>query len=175
MKTRELPPRLNFKNGGYYHVERNIWNFLGRDKEIALNEYRSIEGLRAKRLNLVTSGNYDKLYRRTKMNAVAREIPFLLEPHQFSDLVAEARGKCQLTGIRFDTSSIEGAYRKPFAPSLDRINSSGVYERGNVRLVCCAVNAALSDWGVVVFERLVTAYYWHHRRRLRAPPKAQTL
>jgi hypothetical protein len=175
MRKRDLPPRLTFKHGGYYYVERGIWNPLGRDKEAALDEYRAIEGLRTKRLNLVTSGNYDKLYRRAKMNAAAREIPFLLEPHQFSDLVSDARGKCQVTGIKFDTSSIEGAYRKPFAPSLDRINSSGVYERGNVRLVCCAVNAALSDWGIMVFERLVTAYYWHHRRRLKVSTKVGTV
>ena len=147
------------------------WISLGREEKVALIEYRRRERGRSERLLLVADGDYAKLFSRSMRNAEVREVPFLLRRPEFDELVAEAHGKCQLTGIRFDTSRIEGARRRPFAPSLDRIRAGGAYERGNVRLICCAVNTALSDWGTAVLERVATSYYWHHRRRLRRVAK----
>ncbi len=49
------------------------------------------------------------------------------------------------------------SYRAPFAPSIDRINSEKGYTDGNVRLVCVAVNWALSDWGIEVFEKICSS------------------
>lgn len=131
-----------------------------------MKKYRALEGERAETLQIVTAGNYKALYRRAQLNAEKREIPFLLAPHEFDQLVKRSKGRCEVTGIKFDLGVIAGAYRRPFVPSLDRINAGGAYEVGNVRLVCCAVNAALCDWGIAVFEKLSTAYYWRNRRRL---------
>lgn len=160
-------PRLHEKHGAYYYVLRNQWQHLGRDKKEALKKYKALEEERSETLGIVTAGNYRVLYKRAQRNAAVREIPFLLAPHEFDQIVKRAKGRCELTGIRFELGAIEGAYRRPFAPSLDRIMSGGAYEFGNVRLVCCAVNAALSDWGLAVFERMTTAYYWRNRRRLK--------
>ncbi len=40
-KGRDLPPYVHPKNGAYYYVRRNKWEFLSRDKETALRLYRS--------------------------------------------------------------------------------------------------------------------------------------
>lgn len=70
----------------------------------------------------------------------------------------EAQGwKCAVSGIPFDleaTGPNRRAFRKPFRPSLDRIQCRGPYSRGNVRIVCVAVNVALNEWGDEVLSRI---------------------
>ena len=81
------------------------------------------------------------------------------------DLVAltfelfEAQGaRCGLTGIAFDLRVVGcGQARRPFAPSLHRIDSSAGYTRDNTRLVCQAVNFALNAYGEDVFRDIVLA------------------
>lgn len=84
-------------------------------------------------------------------------ISFSLTKGDMADLIRQAGGKCTVTGITFRFERWPGSYRRPFAPSLDRRNSRGNYERRNVRLVCVAVNTALSDWGEPVFWEIVKA------------------
>ena len=65
----------------------------------------------------------------------------------------------------------------PFAPSIDRILSSGGYTRHNARLVCAAVNFGMGQWGEELFltlARYAVAYdkaksgsdetYWRARQ-----------
>jgi hypothetical protein len=81
------------------------------------------------------------------------------------DLVAltfelfEAQGaRCALTGIGFDLRVVgTGQARRPFAPSLDRIDASAGYTRDNTRLVCQAVNFALNAFGEDVFREIALA------------------
>jgi hypothetical protein len=81
------------------------------------------------------------------------------------DLVAltfelfEAQGaRCGLTGIGFDLRVVGcGQARRPFAPSLHRIDSSAGYTRDNTRLVCQAVNFALNAYGEDMFRDIVLA------------------
>lgn len=66
--------------------------------------------------------------------------------------------KCALTGIPF-FMRVSGEWgRHPFAPSIDRINSSKGYVEGNCRVVAVAVNIALADWGEDVFRRIAEGY-----------------
>ena len=77
------------------------------------------------------------------------------EPFQRDDLVAlwkDGEGRCMLTGLPFRETAVgSGRARRPFAPSLDRIDSSQPYSRRNCRLVLQAVNFALNSWGDDVF------------------------
>lgn len=73
-------------------------------------------------------------------------------------VVARAAGRCEVTGIQFDDSREWTGRRRPFAPSLDRIDSTKGYVAGNVRLVCLIVNCALGDFGDDAFERMARAY-----------------
>ena len=67
-------------------------------------------------------------------------------------------GRCALTGLPFDLRIIgTGKTRRPFAPSLDRIDSTGGYTRDNVRLVCQAVNFALNAYGEDTFREIAAA------------------
>ncbi len=51
-----------------------------------------------------------------------------------------------------------GWRRAPWAPSVDRIDSSKGYVPGNVRLVCVAANLAMNEWGEDVLARVARAY-----------------
>lgn len=66
--------------------------------------------------------------------------------------------RCALTGIRFKTAKLEGqaGTRNPYAPSLDRIDTSKGYEAGNVRIVLLAVNVALNEWGEELLREIAS-------------------
>jgi hypothetical protein len=68
------------------------------------------------------------------------------------ELWRESKGRCMMTGLRFKETPVgNGRARRPFAPSLDRIDSSLPYSRRNCRLVLQAVTFALNAWGDDVF------------------------
>lgn len=74
------------------------------------------------------------------------------------DLYQAQGGRCALSGLRFDLRSAGyGKARRPFAPSLDRIDSRGGYTRENVRLVCQVVNFALNAYGEDIFREIAVA------------------
>lgn len=57
-------------------------------------------------------------------------------------------GRCEVTGYPLDLSPVTSKYeRRPNSPSLDRIDPARGYLIGNVRVVCLAVNLAMSNWG----------------------------
>jgi hypothetical protein len=57
-----------------------------------------------------------------------------------------------LTGLQFRETSVgSGKARRPYAPSLDRIEPEKPYTRRNCRLVLQAVNFALNAFGDDVF------------------------
>jgi hypothetical protein len=76
-------------------------------------------------------------------------------PFNRDDLIAlwnESNGRCMMTGLPFKETPVgDGKARRPFAPSLDRIDSELPYTRRNCRLVLQAVNFALNAWGDDVF------------------------
>jgi hypothetical protein len=56
--------------------------------------------------------------------------------------------RCLLSGLPFKLDVLgTGKAPRPFAPSIDRIDSRGGYVRGNVRVVCWGVNCLLGTWG----------------------------
>jgi hypothetical protein len=65
-------------------------------------------------------------------------------------------GRCALTGKAFDLQKIgAGQAKRPYAPSLDRIDSTSGYTGDNIRLVCQVVNFALNSYGEDVFTEIV--------------------
>ena len=58
---------------------------------------------------------------------------------------------CAVTGMQFDLNTKYGTI------SIDRIDSTGGYTIGNVRLVRWQVNAALQDWGIAPFTAMCCA------------------
>jgi hypothetical protein len=57
-------------------------------------------------------------------------------------------GRCAVSGLEFSEVVVgTGRARKPYAPSLDRIDRSRGYEPDNVRLVTAVANFAMNAWG----------------------------
>lgn len=105
-----------------------------------------------------TKSYISRIFKAARRRSMANGTPYTLTSEQERDLYLESNGCCAVTGIRFRMGKNEGGYRAPFAPSIDRIDSRFGYTKDNVRVVCIAVNWALSDWGEGVFRRICAAY-----------------
>lgn len=58
-------------------------------------------------------------------------------------------GRCAVSGLEFSCERIGiGQARRPFAPSLDRIDPTKPYPRENVRVVAQVANFAVNAWGL---------------------------
>jgi hypothetical protein len=80
------------------------------------------------------------IQKRTKL----RKWESALTLQELHALLLQSGGLCALTGIPM---VIDAPKRDPFSISVDRIDSSRGYCYGNVRLICLAVNLAMSHWG----------------------------
>jgi len=67
-------------------------------------------------------------------------------------MLNEAGWRCAVSGQPFTLEPLNG--KRPYAPSIDRINSAIGYVPGNTRIVCVAVNYAMNVWGESVIWRL---------------------
>lgn len=89
-------------------------------------------------------------------------------------LLQESSGVCALTGIPFDLTDPGVGRRRPWAPSVDRIDNAKGYEPENLRLVCVAVNIALSDFGegvlMEISRRMARRYSGRNIGALTAQP-----
>lgn len=85
-------------------------------------------------------GRAKDLFRSAKKRAIDKKIEFNICFEQV--LVLVLIGKCSKSGICFDLSKpVEKIKRKPFAPSLDRIDSFKGYTPENIQIVCNLYNA----------------------------------
>lgn len=69
---------------------------------------------------------------------------------------------CAQTGIAFRHDWDGGARQNPFAPSVDRVDSTKGYTRDNVQLVCWAYNVAKSVWPDEVVLEMARALVSKH-------------
>lgn len=101
------------------------------------------------------------LFLAAKKNANQRGIAFDLTLEDVEGLVAASGGRCTVTGIALSNDRGElpqgRRMRRPWAPSLDRVNSDTGYTLANCRVVCCAANYAMSQWGEEVLVEMAKA------------------
>lgn len=88
---------------------------------------------------------------RHRAQAKAKGMDFNISADFIISLAAKQQWRCALTGIKFNLRKIEGKRRRPYAPSIDRIDSAQGYVESNVRVVCLATNLALNEWGDEIF------------------------
>lgn len=98
-----------------------------------------------------------RLINSIKKNARPRGLEVAVEYQDLLQLWVRSGGKCAVSGLPFDMRKCVGSKRRPFAMSVDRIDSSKGYTKDNCRLVCVAVNYAMGDWGQEVLERIAFA------------------
>ena len=87
------------------------------------------------------------MWRETKKRALRHGILFDLSESDMLALFERSGGRCEVSGIVFKTTQVKLSHKRPYIPSLDRIRSADGYTLENCRLVCCAVNMAMNDWG----------------------------
>ena len=100
-----------------------------------------------------------RLQRRANTRADRARIKFdLKNPEHAATLYDLQKGCCAVSGVKFNLKRFDDALVKyPFAPSIDRVLSSGGYTEDNVRLVCVAVNFGMGQWGQEVYMTLARA------------------
>src|SRR5829696_9123157 len=92
---------------------------------------------------------------------------FILNFEEVHEILRRQHGCCAVSGLRFSMIRVSESFvKRPFAPSLERIDCSGGYTRLNVRLVCTAVNFGLGQWGDEVFRTIAEATVRHRRSAL---------
>lgn len=91
-----------------------------------------------------------------------------LSPQDLRILFDRSGGKCEATGIPFSLQPAPNCRRKPYAPSLDRLDNSRPYSLDNCRLVCVAVNIAINEWGEEIFGDVAMGFLVNARRLVTA-------
>lgn len=96
-----------------------------------------------------------------KKNAARKGVPYEISAEQLQYLIAESRGRCCVSGLPFSPDNKAGSHKRPFMPSLDRIECGKGYTFENCRLVCVVVNSAMNEWGMHVLERVAMSMATH--------------
>jgi|TARA_B110000259_G_C13940318_1_gene372501 hypothetical protein len=108
--------------------------------------------------NNVTS-RINKLYHSSKTNSIKKTLQFNITTDYLETLYIGCQGRCPFTGIKLDPVSGTIAERNPKGISIDRIDSSQGYVKGNVRLVSTWYNnakaAGTDEFIVEMSKRLV--------------------
>lgn len=70
-------------------------------------------------------------------------------------MLLSSAGKCAVTGLAFSRTETP---RDAYKPSIDRIDNSMGYSRGNCRITLMAVNLAMNVWGADTFKTIALAF-----------------
>jgi len=120
----------------------------------------------------LTREEFTNIHHKAKENARQRGIEFALHRDQVVLLYGKSGGYCQVTGITFNRFRPAGSTKRPWYPSLDRIDSSKPYTFDNCRLVCVAANFAMGEWGEWVLKALSSSMVLGLAGNLRNGPEA---
>ena len=100
-----------------------------------------------------------KLISSSKRRSEKKGYKFNLNDEWFKEKLKDQDNKCLLTDIKFDFGTGSNEYhRNPFAPSIDRIDSSLGYVKSNCRIVISFINIAINEYPDDLFTRVSINY-----------------
>lgn len=105
----------------------------------------------------LTPREWVDLCNRAKERARMRGIEYKLTRQDMEYLFEVSQGRCSVSGIVFNRFRPLNSTKRPWYPSLDRIDSSKPYTLDNCRFVCVAVNIAMGEWGEWVIKGIAKA------------------
>lgn len=166
-----LPPLMTVKAGRYYYLQPKEgggrkWVSLSRNLDEALQQHAALTNGRfdanaleptapLQRLVVALRRTFDAAKKRSKGRDA---IYFTLTFDDVMEMATRQNWRCAMTGIKFADTKVAGAHARPFMASIDRVKCSEGYTKTNSRLVCVAVNLALSTYGESVFGTIARAY-----------------
>ncbi len=157
----DLPTHMRFRRGVYFVVQpgRGKWLNVGRNRALALELYAGI-------MTLPTGDHMDgaRILATSRRNAKTRGIEHHLTAADLQAMLLRSKGRCEVTGIPFAYDRGD-AKKRPWSPSIDRIDSRLGYSADNCRLVCTAVNIAMNEWGEDVIARIARFYKRRNTRQ----------
>ena len=151
----DLPKCVFYRHGAYYFVKAGKWNFLSNDRAQAIAKAADFQPTPvepALTLRSYLATKFTMLKARPHARTGRLKV-VSLTTQQVIDLAEEGGWCCAVTGLPFTLEVING--RRPYAPSVDRIDNSLDYVPGNVRIVCTAANLAMNVWGEQVLLRMM--------------------
>jgi hypothetical protein len=156
--SEKLPRCVYLKHGSYYLVKGGKWHFLTKDKE-GINEqlnlrfgfdqglvpYGSAKSQRRSDIEAYVAN----VLARARQNAKGRGriLEFSITREDVISKLKQAKYRCAVTGTPLSLQVLSHDGRKPFAPSIDRIDNEKGYTADNCRVVCLAANIAMNTWG----------------------------
>lgn len=142
---------------------KRLW-YLDNKDQILENYKIKYLNSRINRLNNSKNNYYNKtkffanLIRSTKARSVKNNFNFDLDKDFIEQLFIKQSGLCAVSKLKFVFEKDNNFKRRPFAPSLDRIDPSKGYIKSNIRFVCVIVNLALNEFGDKSFDLMCRSY-----------------
>lgn len=150
--SRDLPKRM-YRHGRQFRLVRPDGSKvpLGRDQDEALRRYYVLTSQ-----PIATDVACPKtMLDRHRKGAKQRGIEFTIQLSDVSQALEAQGGVCAVTALAFNLEKPDGLRIRPWAPSIDRINSRVGYLPGNVRIVCAFVNVAMNGFGEQFFAKVL--------------------
>jgi hypothetical protein len=147
-----LPSSVYLRRGTYYFVtSKRRWIRLGKTEE---QMWRNLPQARREPKTREEAQSYNRLLDHLKKihsacqtRAKKNGIEFSLSFDDAANLLANGKFRCAITGAKFSFDRYGNTLKRPFVPSIDRIDSSKGYTMDNCRVVCSITNIAMNAWG----------------------------
>lgn len=94
----------------------------------------------------------------SRTRALKAKVPHTITPESLAALLKASGGRCVVSGVKFSAEGPGVSRTKPMQHSIDRRTPCAGYTQENIRIVCNAVNVAMSDWGEDVFAAIAKSY-----------------
>lgn len=166
VKESGLPPRMYARDGKlrrtYFMVTKESrYLTLGRNLDRALDQYHEQIALENDQkgvpsIDLQTEAK--RMFLLARKGAKVRKIDFSITVDDVEMALRQSRGFCQVTKSPFSPRAVEGKRFRPFAPSIDRIDSAKGYVPGNIRVVTTMVNLAINQFGDAALLTMLSGY-----------------